>query len=136
LIAIRQDIHRNPEVGFEETRPASLSRTTCANGAWKSPKEWRKPAWSQHSRDASRGSGRSDCALARPKLLIWIIGGFCGAFLLAVFVLGVDGTNEKGIKAALAATGRLSFLLFWPSYRERAGHAVWPALSADPAQWT
>lgn len=54
--------------------------------------------------------------MARPKLLIWIFAGFCAAFLLAACVLGVAGTNEKGIKAALAATGRLSFLLFWPAY--------------------
>ena len=54
--------------------------------------------------------------MARPKFLIWIIAGFCAAFLLALCVLGVAGTNEKGINAALAATGRLSFLLFWPSY--------------------
>jgi hypothetical protein len=39
------------------------------------------------------------------KLLIWIFAGFCAAFLLAACVLGVAGTNEKGIKAALAATG-------------------------------
>ena len=54
--------------------------------------------------------------MARPKLLIWIFAGFCAAFFLAACVLGVAGTNEKGIKAALAATGRLSFLLFWPAY--------------------
>jgi hypothetical protein len=54
--------------------------------------------------------------MARLKLLIWIIAGFCAAFVLAACVLGVTGTNEKGIKAALAVTGRLSFLLFWPSY--------------------
>ena len=54
--------------------------------------------------------------MARPKLLIWIFAGFCAAFLLAACVLGVAGTNERGIKAALAATGRLSFLLFWPAY--------------------
>ena len=54
--------------------------------------------------------------MARPKLLIWIFAGFCAAFFLAACVLGVTGTNERGIKAALAATGRLSFLLFWPAY--------------------
>jgi hypothetical protein len=54
--------------------------------------------------------------MARPKFLIWILAGFCAAFLLAAGVLGVAGTNDKGINAALAATGRLSFLLFWPSY--------------------
>jgi peptidoglycan/LPS O-acetylase OafA/YrhL len=49
----------------------------------------------------------------RPKLLIWrIFAGFCAAFLLTACVLGVAGTNEKGINAALAATGRISFVMF------------------------
>ena len=54
--------------------------------------------------------------MARPKLLIWIIASFCAAFFLAACVLGIAGTGKKGIDAALAATGRLSFLLFWPAY--------------------
>ena len=37
--------------------------------------------------------------MARPKLLIWIFAGLCAAFLLAACVLGVAGTNERGIKA-------------------------------------
>lgn len=54
--------------------------------------------------------------MARSKLLIWTTAGFCAAFLLAACVLSIVGAGEKGIDAALAATGRLSFLLFWPAY--------------------
>jgi hypothetical protein len=38
------------------------------------------------------------------------------ALLLAIIVLAVAGTNEHGTVAALRATGRLSYLLFWPAY--------------------
>jgi hypothetical protein len=41
---------------------------------------------------------------------------FCAALALAVVVLAVMGTGEKGTGFALHLTGRLSFLLFWPAY--------------------
>jgi hypothetical protein len=47
---------------------------------------------------------------------VWICPAFCAAFALAVVVLAVTGTGEKGTGTALHLTGRLSFLLFWPAY--------------------
>ncbi len=46
---------------------------------------------------------------------------FCAALLLAVLVLAMAGAGEQGTFVALAATGRFSFLLFWPAY---AGSAL------------
>src|SRR5215469_14885114 len=47
---------------------------------------------------------------------VWICAAFCAAFALAIVVLAVTGTGEKGTGTALHLTGRLSFLLFWPAY--------------------
>jgi hypothetical protein len=55
----------------------------------------------------------------RPRLAgarVWMCTAFCAALGLAVVVLAVAGTGEKGTGAALHLTGRLSFLLFWPAY--------------------
>jgi hypothetical protein len=41
---------------------------------------------------------------------------FAAALCLAAAVLAILGTGVRGTDAALAATGRLSFLLFWPAY--------------------
>jgi hypothetical protein len=49
---------------------------------------------------------------ARP----WMAASFSAALLLAIFVLAIMGANEHGTVAALRATGRLSYLLFWPAY--------------------
>jgi hypothetical protein len=47
---------------------------------------------------------------------VWMCAAFCAALGLAVGVLAVAGTGEKGTGAALHLTGRMSFLLFWPAY--------------------
>jgi hypothetical protein len=47
---------------------------------------------------------------------LWMGSAFCAALVLAVGVLALRGPNEEGIHAALAATARLMFLLFWPAY--------------------
>jgi hypothetical protein len=52
---------------------------------------------------------------------VWMCAAFVAALGLAVVVLSVAGTGEKGTGIALHLTGRLSFLLFWPAY---AGAAV------------
>ncbi|HWI26461.1 MAG TPA: hypothetical protein VN668_05785 [Stellaceae bacterium] len=41
---------------------------------------------------------------------------FAAALALALLVLAAMGAGEHGTVAALRATGRLSFLLFWPAY--------------------
>jgi hypothetical protein len=41
---------------------------------------------------------------------------FGAALVVAVVVLALMGNDERGIVAALRATGRLSYLLFWPAY--------------------
>ena len=51
---------------------------------------------------------------------LWMCSGFCAALVLAVGVLALRGANEDGIHAALAATARLMFLLFWPAYSASA----------------
>jgi hypothetical protein len=41
---------------------------------------------------------------------------FGAALVLAVVVLALMGDEERGVVMALRATGRLSYLLFWPAY--------------------
>jgi hypothetical protein len=53
---------------------------------------------------------------AKPSVMFWMGSSFCAAFALASIVLAVLGAGERGTDAALAATGRLSFLLFWLAY--------------------
>jgi hypothetical protein len=50
----------------------------------------------------------------------WMLIAFCAALLLASAVLAMAGVGEKGTDTALAATGRFSFLLFWPAYTGKA----------------
>ena len=46
----------------------------------------------------------------------WLAVPFCAALALAAAVLAIYGTGDDGIHAALLATARLQFLLFWPAY--------------------
>jgi hypothetical protein len=57
----------------------------------------------------------------RSGAALWMLAAFCGALALAMVVLAIVGTGEKGTGIALRLTGRVSFLLFWPAY---AGTAV------------
>lgn len=50
------------------------------------------------------------------SIIWWMVSAFCVALVLSVAALGLDGIGEKGTDAALRATGRLSFLLFWFAY--------------------
>ena len=54
----------------------------------------------------------------------WMGLALCAALLLAGVVLAILGTGERGTNAALAATARLSFLLFWAAYSGGALAAV------------
>jgi|SRR6516165_1147530 len=47
---------------------------------------------------------------------LWMCAAFGAALTLAVLVLSVMGTGERGTGIALHLTGRFSFLLFWPAY--------------------
>jgi hypothetical protein len=51
----------------------------------------------------------------------------CAALVLAAVVLALLGVGERGTKAALAATARLSFLLFWAAYSGSALTALFGA---------
>jgi hypothetical protein len=53
---------------------------------------------------------------SRPAADFWMGSAFGTAFILAAVVLAVLGAGERGTNAALAATARLSFLLFWAAY--------------------
>jgi hypothetical protein len=57
----------------------------------------------------------------------WIGLAFCAALGLAVAILAVRGVGAHGTNTALAATGRLSFLLFWPAYAGGAMAALFGA---------
>jgi hypothetical protein len=46
----------------------------------------------------------------------WMAASFGAALLLAIMVLAVMGADAHGTVAALRATGRLSYVLFWPAY--------------------
>ena len=52
----------------------------------------------------------------RQNLWLWMVAAFCAALGLAVGVVAVFGANRGGFIAALQATARLNFLLFWPAY--------------------
>jgi hypothetical protein len=52
---------------------------------------------------------------------LWMGSAFFAALCVASIVLGTLGAGERGTDAALAATARLSFLLFWVAY---AGSAM------------
>ena len=58
---------------------------------------------------------------SRPSAVVWMTVAFGAALGVAAFVLALTGTGERGIHAALRATARLGFLLFWPAY---AGSAL------------
>ena len=49
---------------------------------------------------------------------------FAAALCLASLVLAIFGTGVRGTDAALFATGRFSFLLFWPAYAGGAAAAL------------
>jgi hypothetical protein len=48
--------------------------------------------------------------------VLWMSVAFVAALALAVAVLGIVGTDAKGIGVALRLTARWSFLLFWLAY--------------------
>lgn len=52
----------------------------------------------------------------RPSLWLWISPSFAIATAVAVAILIKDGVQPDGIKAALRASARFSFLLFWGAY--------------------
>lgn len=53
---------------------------------------------------------------SRSSDVLWIGSAFCANVALAGAVLVVMGTEERGLNAALAATARLTFMLFLPAY--------------------
>ncbi len=53
--------------------------------------------------------------------------GFTAELVLAVIVLALLGTGERGTDVALQLTARLSFLLFLPAYCGSALAALWGA---------
>ena len=55
------------------------------------------------------------------KSVIWMGAAFGIALAIAVLVLALAGSDNKGIRLALELTARWSFLLFWLAY---AGNAV------------
>jgi hypothetical protein len=52
----------------------------------------------------------------RSGITPWLVAPFCAALGLAAAVLAMIGASDDGIRAALLATARLQFLLFWPAY--------------------
>ena len=64
---------------------------------------------------------------SRPAADLWMGMAFGTALVLAAVVLAVLGAGERGTNAALAATARLSFLLFWAAYAGSALTALFGA---------
>ena len=58
----------------------------------------------------------ADTRRDRPKTRLWIGLSFATALALAVAILIKDGARPDGTIAALRATARFSFLLFWGAY--------------------
>ena len=61
---------------------------------------------------------------SRPAADLWTGSGLGAAFFLAAVVLA----GRQGTDAALAATARLSFLLFWAAYTGSALTALFRAM--------
>jgi hypothetical protein len=59
---------------------------------------------------------------------LWIFSAVCAALTLAASVTIALGAKQRGIDAALAATARLMFLLFWPAYSGGALVALFGAV--------
>jgi hypothetical protein len=59
---------------------------------------------------------------------LWIFSAVCAALTLAASVTIALGAKQSGIDAALAATARLMFLLFWPAYSGGALVALFGAV--------
>ena len=53
---------------------------------------------------------------SRQPVIWWMFAAFGTALGLSALVLGLEGAGENGTVAALRATGRLSFLLFFLAY--------------------
>jgi len=53
---------------------------------------------------------------SRPNAARWMALAFAAAAACAFVVLAAVGAGERGTDDALQATGRVSFLLFWPAY--------------------
>jgi len=51
-----------------------------------------------------------------PATGVWMGAAFGIALMLAILVLAEEGTDAEGIKQALRATARWSFLFFWMAY--------------------
>lgn len=56
---------------------------------------------------------------------LWTSSAFCAALALAAIVIIALGVDQRGIHAALDATARLMFLLFWPAYCGGALLTLW-----------
>jgi hypothetical protein len=59
---------------------------------------------------------------------LWMFSAVCAALTLAASVTIALGAKQSGIDAALAATARLMFLLFWPAYSGGALVALFGAV--------
>jgi hypothetical protein len=55
---------------------------------------------------------------------VWMTAAFCGALALAIAVLAIFGTTERGLFLALRFTARLSFLLFLAAYAGGAAYTL------------
>jgi hypothetical protein len=66
--------------------------------------------------------------MRRNDAFMWIGCAFCAEFVLAAAILALRGAGVHGTDTALAATGRLSFLLFWPAYAGGAMAALFGAV--------
>ena len=67
----------------------------------------------------SAGSGSPHAAAlspAGPATGVWMGAAFGVALMLAILVSKTEGTDAEGIKQALRATARWSFLFFWMAY--------------------
>ena len=74
--------------------------------------------------------------MERPKLLIWVFVGFCAAFLLATCASASPAPTKRESKQLWQPLGGYLFCCSGPPIPGARGHAVWIALSTDPAQRT
>jgi hypothetical protein len=94
---------------------------------------WRKPC---HNNPRSKQStativqASSEAAIrnfvrSQNATIAWMASGLAAELILAVMVLTLFGTAERGTDVALQLTARVSFLLFLPAYCGSALTALW-----------
>ncbi|MEZ4238420.1 MAG: hypothetical protein R3F59_20170 [Myxococcota bacterium] len=118
-----------PILGFAATLAVPLALSEAARlayFAWPLPNTF-------YAKIASRGTAPLDWdARGWSQLRDWADRLWQG-YLAPVYVLGLAGTDRRGVAIGLGTVAGLAATLLWPGTAELQGWRLWPALPALPA---